>query len=142
MDWTLEVVVVPVTDLDASIEFYRDKVGFELDHRTENEHMTVAQLTPRGSGCSIVIGTLPSQNEMAPGSLKGLQLVVADAYAARDELLSRGVDASDVTVFDERDGGTLFGFADSDGNTWAVQQLKVRAENPLIPHDARGRFAV
>nr|WP_296778707.1 VOC family protein [Rhodococcus sp. (in: high G+C Gram-positive bacteria)] len=140
MDWTLEVVVVPVSNLDASIEFYRDKVGFDLDHHTVNEHMTVAQLTPRGSGCSIVIGTLPSQNEMAPGSLKGLQLVVADAYAARDELLSRGVEASEVTVFDERDGGTLFGFADPDGNTWAVQQLKVRAESPLIPHDARGRF--
>lgn len=140
MDWTLEVVVVPVSNLDASIEFYRDKVGFDLDHHTVNEHMTVAQLTPRGSGCSIVIGTLPSQNEMAPGSLKGLQLVVADAYAAREELLSRGVEASEVTVFDERDGGTLFGFADPDGNTWAVQQLKVRGESPLIPHDARGRF--
>lgn len=102
--------------------------------------MTVAQLTPRGSGCSIVIGTLPSQREMAPGSLKGLQLVVADACAAREELLSRGVEASEVIVFDERDGGTMFGFADPDGNTWAVQQLKVRGERPLIPHEARGRF--
>lgn len=133
MDWTLEVVIVPVADLDRSIEFYRDKIGFHLDHDTRNEHMHIAQLTPRGSGCSIVIGSLPSQQEMTPGSLKGLQLVVADARAAREELISRGVDASEITVFDERDGGTLFGFADPDGNTWAVQQLKVRADKPLIP---------
>lgn len=133
MDWTLEVVVLPVSDLDRAIEFYRDKIGFALDHHTVNEHMTIAQLTPRGSGCSIVIGTLPSQQEMAPGSMRGLQLVVSDAYAAREELLGRGVDVSDVTVFDERDGGTLFGFADPDGNTWTVQQMKVRAEKPLIP---------
>jgi len=140
MDWTLEVVVVPVSDLDTAIIFYRDQVGFDLDHDTRNEHMHVAQLTPRGSGCSIVIGNLPAQQEMKPGSLKGLQLVVADAAAARRELLERGVDASPVTVFDERDGGTFFGFADPDGNTWAVQQLKVRGETPLIPMDARGRF--
>lgn len=140
MDWTLEVVVVPVSDLAASIAFYRDQVGFDLDHETENEFMHVAQLTPRGSGCSIVIGNLPSQSEMAPGSLKGVQLVVADAAAARDELVSRGVEASEITVFDERDGGTFFGFSDPDGNSWAVQQLKVRGEKPLIPHEARGRF--
>ncbi|MCW0191679.1 MAG: VOC family protein [Rhodococcus sp.] len=140
MDWTLEVVIVPVSDLGRSIEFYRDKVGFDLDHHTINEHMTVAQLTPRGSGCSIVIGNLPSQTEMAPGSLKGLQLVVADAATARQELIDRGVDASEVTVFDERDGGTFFGFADPDGNTWAVQQLKVRGDKPLIPKEYRDRF--
>ena len=140
MDWTLEVVVVPVSDLAASIAFYRDQVGFDLDHETENEFMHVAQLTPRGSGCSIVIGNLPSQSEMAPGSLKGVQLVVADAAAAREEVMSRGVQASEITVFDERDGGTFFGFSDPDGNTWAVQQLKVRGEKPLIPHEARGRF--
>ncbi|OZF50879.1 glyoxalase [Rhodococcus sp. 14-2470-1b] len=133
MDWTLEVVVVPVSDLDRSIEFYRDKVGFDLDHDTRNEHMHIAQLTPRGSGCSIVVGSLASQREMEPGSLKGLQLVVSDAHAAREELLSRGVEAGEITVFDDRDGGTFFGFADPDGNTWAVQQLKVRADKPLIP---------
>jgi catechol 2,3-dioxygenase-like lactoylglutathione lyase family enzyme len=83
MDWTLEVVIVPVGDIDAAVAFYRDKVGFELDHDTRNEHMHVVQLTPRGSGCSIVIGDLPPQREMAPGSLKGVQLVVADARAAR-----------------------------------------------------------
>ena len=83
MDWTLEVVIVPVADIDRSVAFYRDQVGFHLDHDTRNEHMHVVQLTPRGSGCSIVIGDLPAQREMAPGSLKGLQLVVADAAAAR-----------------------------------------------------------
>ena len=140
MDWTLEVVVLPVADLDRSIAFYRDQVGFNLDHDTTTEHMHVAQLTPPGSGCSIVVGDLPSQSEMEPGSMRGLQLVVSDAQAAREELLSRGVDASEIQVFDERDGGTLFGFSDPDGNTWAVQQLKVRAEKPLIPKDARGRF--
>ena len=140
MDWTLEVVIVPVSDLDAAIAFYRDQVGFTLDHDTRNEHMHVAQLTPRGSGCSIVVGDLPGQQDMAPGSLRGLQLVVSDAEAAREELLSRGVEASEVQVFDERDGGTFFGFADPDGNTWSVQQLKARGEKPLIPHDHRGRF--
>ena len=140
MDWTLEVVILPVGDIDRSIAFYRDKVGFHLDHDTRNEHMHVVQLTPRGSGCSIVIGDLPAQTEMAPGSMRGLQLVVADAAAARDELVSRGVECSEITVFDERDGGTFFGFADPDGNTWAVQELRVRAEEPLIPEEARGRF--
>ncbi|KRC60990.1 glyoxalase [Agromyces sp. Root81] len=140
MDWTLEVVIVPVSDLDRSIAFYRDRLGFALDHDTRNEHMRVAQLTPHGSGCSIVIGSLPSQNEMAPGSLHGLQLVVADAEAARAELIGRGVEASEITVFDERDGGTFFGFADPDGNTWAVQQIKARGATPLIPLDARQRF--
>jgi hypothetical protein len=66
--------------------------------------------------------------------------VVGDAEAARAELLARGVDVSEITVFDERDGGTFFGFSDPDGNTWAVQQLKARAEKPLIPLEARGRF--
>src|SRR6476659_7187467 len=140
MDWTLEVVILPVSDIDAAIAFYRDKVVFTLDHDTTNEHMHVAQLTPRGSGCSIVVGDLPAQREMAPGSMRGLQLVVAYARAARQELLDRGVEASEITVFDERDGGTFFGFSDPDGNTWAVQQLTVRAEKPLIPSDARGRF--
>jgi catechol 2,3-dioxygenase-like lactoylglutathione lyase family enzyme len=140
MDWTLEVVVLPVSDIDRSIAFYRDQVGFTLDHDTKNEMMHVVQLTPRGSGCSIVFGDLPSQNEMTPGSMRGLQLVVADAAVARQELLDRGVDASELMVFSEDDGGTFFGFSDPDGNTWAVQQLKVRAEKPLIPEGHRGRF--
>ena len=140
MDWTLEVVVVPVRDLGRSIRFYRDQVGFALDHETENEHMHVAQLTPRGSGCSIVIGNLPSQRQLAPGSMHGLQLVVADAEAARSELVDRGVVCDEIQVIDPRDGGTFFGFADPDGNTWAVQQLRVRAEKPLIPLAHRGRL--
>jgi predicted enzyme related to lactoylglutathione lyase len=140
MDWTLEVVILPVSDIDRAVEFYRDKVGFNLDHDTRNEHMHVVQLTPRGSGCSIVIGDLPSQNEMEPGSLRGLQLVVSDAIAARQELKDRGVEVSDIMKFDERDGGTFFGFSDPDGNSWAVQELKVRAEKPLIPPEHRSRF--
>lgn len=140
MDWTLEVVIVPVSDLARSIAFYRDQVGFALDHDTENEFMHVAQLTPRGSGCSIVMGNLPSQNQMQPGSLHGLQLCVADAEAARAELMGRGVECSEIQVLDERDGGTFFGFSDPDGNSWAVQQLKARGEKPLIPLDHRGRF--
>jgi len=140
MDWTLEVVVLPVSDIDRAIEFYRDKIGFNLDHDTRTDQMHVVQLTPRGSGCSIVFGDLPSQNEMAPGSMRGLQLVVSDANAARQELLDRGVEVSDIMKFDDRDGGTFFGFSDPDGNTWAVQELKVRAAKPLIPLDHRERF--
>ncbi len=140
MDWTLEVVILPVSDIDRSVAFYRDKVGFVLDHDTRNEHMHVVQLTPRGSGCSIVIGDLPSQSEMKPGSIRGLQLVVADAAAGRAELMGRGVECSEIMVFDERDGGTFFGFTDPDGNTWTVQQIKARAEKPLIPVEYRDRF--
>jgi catechol 2,3-dioxygenase-like lactoylglutathione lyase family enzyme len=140
MDWTLEVVVIPVSDIERSIAFYRDQVGFTLDHDTITPQMHVTQLTPPGSGCSIVFGDGPGMRAMEPGSMKGLQLVVADAHAAREELLSRGVEAGEIATFDERDGGTFFGFADPDGNTWAVQQIKARAEKPLIPPDWRGRF--
>ena len=140
MDWTLEVVIVPASDMDRAVAFYRDQVGFHLDHDTRNEHMHVVQFTPRGSGCSIVIGDHPSQNQMAPGSLKGLQLVVADAAAARQELVDRGVECSEMMVFDERDGGTFFGFSDPDGNSWAVQQIKARGDKPLIPLDHRERY--
>jgi catechol 2,3-dioxygenase-like lactoylglutathione lyase family enzyme len=140
MDWTLEVVILPVSDIDRSVAFYRDQVGFDLDHDTVTEQMHVVQLTPRGSGCSIVFGDLPSQRQMEPGSIKGLQLVVGDAADARRELLDRGVEVSEITKFSDQDGGTFFGFADPDGNTWAVQELKVRAQKPLIPVGARGRF--
>ena len=140
MDWTLEVVILPVSDIDRAIEFYRDKVGFDLDHDTKTDLMHVVQLTPPGSGCSIVFGDLPSQREMPPGSMRGLQLCVADARSARQELVDRGVEASEIMVFDERDGGTFFGFSDPDGNTWAVQELKVRGQKPLIPPEHRGRF--
>ena len=103
--------------------------------------MHVVQLTPPGSGCSIVIGDHPSQNQMAPGSLKAVQLVVSDAVAAREELRSRGVEVSELTLFDERDGGTFFGFSDPDGNSWAVQEIRARAGRPLIPPDARRALA-
>ncbi len=102
--------------------------------------MRVVQLTPRGSGCSIVFGDLPSQREMPPGSMRGLQLVVADAHAARQELVDRGVECSEIMVVDEGDGGTFVGFSDPDGHTWAVQELKVRADKPLIPVEHRDRF--
>ena len=133
MDWTLELVPVPVSDIEAAIDFYRDRIGFALDFRVTNEHMDFAQLTPRGSGCSIVVGRVPGHAAVAPGSLRGLQLVVSDAYAARAELVGRGVGCDEMTVIDDRDGSTLFGFADPDGNTWVVQQIKARAERPLIP---------
>ena len=130
MDWTLEVVVVPVADVDRAIAFYRDQLKFNLDHDTRAGDQRFAQLTPPGSGCSIVLSEPPP---MPPGSLKGLQLVVADAYGARDELVERGVVADDINVIDQRDGGTLFGFADPDGNSWVVQQIKERADKPLLP---------
>jgi catechol 2,3-dioxygenase-like lactoylglutathione lyase family enzyme len=133
MDWTLEVVVVPVSDIDRAIAFYRDQLGFNLDHHTQGQGMNFAQLTPPGSGCSIVIGQLPGGQAMPPGSLKGVQLVVADAYEARKQLVERGVAAGEIDVIDERDGGTLFGFDDPDGNSWIVQQLKARADKPLLP---------
>ncbi len=138
MHWTLEVVVLPVSDIDRSVAFYRDQVGFHLDHDTRNEHMHVVQLTPPGSGCSIVIGDLPSQNQMEPGSLKALQLVVSDAAAARRELSDRGVEVSDLMVMAEADGGTFFGFQDPDGNSWAVQEIRARAAKPLIPRGHTG----
>jgi catechol 2,3-dioxygenase-like lactoylglutathione lyase family enzyme len=124
MDWTLEVVVVSVSDVDRAIAFYRDQLGFHLDHDTRAGDQRFAQLTPRGSGCSIVLSDPPP---MRAGSLRGLQLVVADAYRARAELLERGVAVGDIDVIAERDGGTLFGFADPDGNAWVVQQITARA---------------
>jgi catechol 2,3-dioxygenase-like lactoylglutathione lyase family enzyme len=129
MDWTLEVVVVPVSDVDRAIAFYRDQLGFNLDHDTRAGDQRFAQLTPPGSGCSIV---LSDPSPMQPGALKGVQLVVADAYHAREQLLERGVTTGDIDVIDERDGGTLFGFTDPDGNAWVVQQIKARADKPLI----------
>jgi predicted enzyme related to lactoylglutathione lyase len=127
MEWTLEVVVVPVGDVDRAIAFYRDHVGFNLDHDTRAGDQRFAQLTPPGSGCSIV---LSQPSPMPPGSLRGLQLVVADAYRARDELLSRGVAVTEIDVLDDRDGGTMFSFTDPDGNVWVVQQIKARAVKP------------
>jgi catechol 2,3-dioxygenase-like lactoylglutathione lyase family enzyme len=139
VDWKLELVLVPVSDVDRAKDFYVERCGFRLDvDHQAGEHFRVVQMTPRGSACSISVGI--GITSKPPGSAEGLHLIVTDIEAARAELLSRGVEASEIQVFDERDGGTIFGFADPDGNTWAVQQLKVRAEKPLIPREDRGRF--
>ena len=134
MDWTLEVVVVPVSDIDRAISFYRDQLGFVLDHDdTPVGDFRIAQLTPPGSGCSIAIGNLPQMQLMEPGTMKGLQLVVADIERAYHEVTERGVQASDITVIADREGGTFFWFDDPDGNSWAVQEIKARADKPLMP---------
>jgi catechol 2,3-dioxygenase-like lactoylglutathione lyase family enzyme len=134
MNWTLEVVIVPVSDVDLAKEFYAEKVGFNVDHDSRiGEGMRVVQLTPRGSGCSIVIGEGVSP-PMEPGSIKGLQLVVPDIHKARTELLERGVDVSEVQVLgkspsptpDPLDNVGFVFFSDPDGNGWAVQQISAR----------------
>lgn len=136
MDWTLEVVAVPVSDVDRAIAFYGGQLGFALDHHTDAGPVNFAQLTPPGSGCSIVVGTLPGAEQMPPGSLHGLQLVVSDAEQAREQLVANGVDAGEIMVLDDRDGGTMFNFQDPDGNSWVVQQIRARAEHPLLPRPA------
>jgi catechol 2,3-dioxygenase-like lactoylglutathione lyase family enzyme len=134
MDWTLEVVQVPVADFDRAVAFYRDQVGFHLDFVTPVGPVQWAQLTPTGSGCSIQLANSADGPPMAAGSLRGLQLVVSDAEAARQHLLKNGVAAGNLNVIDDRDGGTMFDFADPDGNTWVVQQIKARAGEPLLRH--------
>jgi predicted enzyme related to lactoylglutathione lyase len=122
MDMKLELVFVPVTDVDRAKAFYVDQVGFVADHdQRVSPELRFVQLTPPGSACSIAIGE--GLSDMAPGSLKGLQLVVEDADAARAELVSRGVDAPEVQ---DLAWGRFTGFTDPDGNTWAIQQLPAR----------------
>ncbi len=122
MEMKLELVAVPVTDVDRAKRFYVDQVGFNADHdHRVSEELRFVQLTPPGSACSIVLGT--GITEMAPGSQKGIQLVVDDVAALREELIGRGVDASEVQVMP---WGSFTFFADPDGNTWAVQQLPPR----------------
>ena len=119
MDYKLELVGVPVSDVDRAKAFYVDQVGFVADHdQVVNEDIRFVQLTPPGSACSIAIGK--GLTKMAPGSLDNLQMVVADAEAARAELAGRGVAVSDVDVMP---WGTFVFFSDPDGNTWALQQL-------------------
>ena len=119
MEMKLELVAVPVTDVDRAKAFYVDQVSFNADHDHRiSDSLRFVQLTPPGSACSIVIGTGITQ--MAPGSQKGLQVVVDDAAMLRDELRSRGVDASDV---DKHPWGWFVYFSDPDGNTWAAQQM-------------------
>ena len=118
----LELVAVPVTDVDRAKAFYVDQVGFNADHDHHvHETLRFVQLTPPGSACSVVLGT--GVTDMAPGSQRGLQCVVADARAIREQLVGRGVEVSEV---DEQPWGTFVHFADPDGNTWSLQQLPPR----------------
>jgi catechol 2,3-dioxygenase-like lactoylglutathione lyase family enzyme len=122
MDWKLELVAVPVSDVDRAKDFYVNKVGFNADHDHQvSDELRFVQLTPPGSACSIALGT--GIVDMPPGSAKGLQLVVPDIHAARAELVERGVDASDVQEFD---WGKLVFFQDPDGNGWSVQEIPAR----------------
>jgi len=122
MDWKLELVAVPVSDVDRAKAFYAEQVGFVVDHDHQvNDDLRFVQLTPRGSACSIAIGT--GLLDAAPGSVKGVQMVVADVHAARAELVERGVDASEVQDFP---WGSFVFFEDPDGNSWAVQELPPR----------------
>jgi catechol 2,3-dioxygenase-like lactoylglutathione lyase family enzyme len=122
MDWKIELVAIPVTDVDRAKAFYVDQVGFHADHDHKvNEGLRFVQLTPPGSACSIVLGT--GVTEMPPGSQKGVQVVVDDVQAARRGLLDRGVQASDVDV---QPWGSFVTFSDPDGNTWALQQIPSR----------------
>jgi len=119
MDFKLELVAVPVSDVDRAKAFYVDQVGFTLDHdHTVGEDIRFVQLTPPGSACSIAIGK--GLTQLTPGALDGLQVVVSDIYAARAELAERGVDVSDVDVLP---WGSFVYFSDPDGNRWAVQQV-------------------
>ncbi len=118
MDFRLELVAVPVSDVDEALRFYTERAGFVLDHdHTVSDDVRFVQLTPPGSACSITIGTGVTDKPIGSASL---QLVVEDAHAARAELAGRGVDVSDVQDFP---WGSFVFFADPDGNTWAVQQI-------------------
>ena len=133
MNWTLEVVMVPVSDVDRAKAFYAEALGFNVDHDAKVSGNRIVQLTPPGSGCSIVFGEGIGP-DMPPGSLKGLQLVVSDIHAARAQLAQRGVDVGEIQVLGENptsqpdpldNVGFVF-FSDPDGNGWAVQQISAR----------------
>ena len=122
MDWRLELVQVPVSDVDRAIAFYTEKAGFHLDHdHAVTEGLRFVQLTPPGSPTSIALGT--GLSRMAPGSVEGLQIVVDDVEAARAELLDRGLEVGEVQHFA---WGSFVFFTDPDGNGWAVQQIPAR----------------
>ena len=122
MDWKLELVIIPVSDVDRAKAFYTGKAGFNADHdHTVSEEIRFVQLTPPGSACSIAIGKGLVEGE--PGSVKGLQMVVADIEAAHAELVARGVDVSEIN---DLAWGRFVFFADPDGNKWAVQQIPPR----------------
>jgi catechol 2,3-dioxygenase-like lactoylglutathione lyase family enzyme len=121
MNLKLELVPVPVTDIDQAKAFYADRLGFNVDHDLQPAStVRVVQLTPPGSACSILLSTGLPAVEMNPGTLRGLHLVVADIVKTRDTLTDRGVEVGDVDDL----GGMLYaGFADSDGNTWTLQEI-------------------
>ena len=124
MDWKLELVAIPVSDVDHAKTFYTEQVGFNADHdHRVNDQIRFVQLTPPGSACSIALGTGIVHTK--PGSVQGLQLVVPDIGAARAELVERGVDASEVQEFP---WGSFVFFSDPDGNGWAVQQSPGRQQ--------------
>ncbi|MDX6254660.1 MAG: hypothetical protein QOJ11_994 [Frankiales bacterium] len=122
MDWKIELIFVPVTDIDRAKAFYVEQVGFHADHdHRVSDEVRFVQLTPPGSACSIAFGQ--GIGDMAPGSQRGIQVVVDDAAAARAHLVARGVAASDVDV---QPWGSFVTFADPDGNRWTLQELPVR----------------
>jgi len=122
MDWKLELVGIPVSDVDRAKLFYTEKVGFHADHdHRVSEGLRFVQLTPPGSACSIVIGE--GVIDTPPGSVRGMQMVVADVNAARAQLAERGVEVGEVQQFP---WGSFVFFSDPDGNRWAVQQLPAR----------------
>jgi catechol 2,3-dioxygenase-like lactoylglutathione lyase family enzyme len=122
MDWKLELVAIPVSDVDRAKAFYVEQIGFNADYDHQvNDELRFVQLTPPGSACSIALGVGVTDAE--PGSVKGMQMVVSDIEAAHGHLVEKGVDVSDVQVFP---WGSFVFFADPDGNSWAVQQLPPR----------------
>jgi predicted enzyme related to lactoylglutathione lyase len=124
MDWKLELIQVPVSDVDRAKEFYVDKVGFTLDHDHQvNDQVRFVQITPPGSGCSIAIGTGLGDKPMEPGSVQGLQVVVSDINEAHGQLSRNGVEVSEVQHFP---WGDFVFFTDPDGNGWAVQAIPPR----------------
>ena len=123
MDWKLELVAIPVSDIDRAKAFYTEKVGFHADHDHKvSDEIRFVQLTPPGSACSIAIGK-GLGGDATPGSVQGVQLVVSDIHAARAELAGRGVDVTDVQEFP---WGSFVFFADPDGNRWSVQAVPPR----------------
>jgi predicted enzyme related to lactoylglutathione lyase len=122
MDWKLELVAIPVSDVDRAKAFYTEQAGFNADHdHTVSDELRFVQLTPPGSACSIALGR--GLTDAAPGSVQGMQMVVDDIEAAHAELVGRGVDVSDVQDYP---WGKFVFFKDPDGNAWAVQQLPAR----------------
>jgi catechol 2,3-dioxygenase-like lactoylglutathione lyase family enzyme len=127
MDWKLEVVVVPVTDVDRAKNFYVGKLGFHLDADTRpTPDLRVVHMTPPGSACSVVVGPTVVSADADRGPGASLQLVVNDIEVARAQLAERGIEVSPVQTMDPRDGGKFVFFNDPDGNNWAVQEVRER----------------